>query len=139
MSSRERRRRKKDSQEKPGTTPPEPPKGGGAFYIGGGSALYLDAWSNDARGGLTGDGAPAQISGRFDHTPVPGGSYTHVRYMGTGKYALPPYVPVAQPSATARRFSGTLPSTVPARSCACGFQAFTWQQTCPKCERSLKE
>jgi hypothetical protein len=147
MSKKERRRPKRDRQDKPTATPPEPQqgdrpsagKGGGAFYIGGGAPpIHLEAWSNDARGGITGDGRPVQISGSFDHAPVAGGSSTYVRYMhmGTGKYARPTSSPEA--TAPTRSFIAGFPPGVPGRRCACGFEAFAWQRTCPKCERPLQ-
>lgn len=151
MGKRERARRKKDRPEEPKAAPTEAQrrdrpraKDAGAFYIGsGGPPMYLDAWSDDAQHGIMGDGGPVQISGRFDHAPVAGGSTAVVRYMGTGKYARPPSSmqpppSVPRPPAPTGPFIAGFPSALPGRRCACGFEAFTWQRTCPKCARPLE-
>jgi hypothetical protein len=131
------RNQKQSRREKP-TAKVAEPRPGGAFYIGsGGPPIYLDAESDDDRGGIDGDGRPVQISGRFDHNPVPGGSSTYVRYLGTGKYAHPLSAATPRPAVADTRFLSGFLSNVPARRCPCGFEAFTWQRACPKCGRSL--
>jgi hypothetical protein len=111
---------------------------GAAFYIGsGGPPIYLDAWTDVPRAGIRGDGGPVQISGRFDHSPVPGGNTAHIRRMTTGARAgvSPPPAEPAAPPRSGRRFGYS--ASEPGRRCNCGFAAYNWHRQCPKCGAAL--
>lgn len=115
--------------------------GAAAFRFGMGSTpVYLDAETNHAIGIELADGAPQRVSGYFKHTPSPSAdkSYAYVREMHIGRPGgpMPESTRVSECQTSHTWFS--YDPGLPGRRCACGFESFIWQKTCPKCVRRLQ-
>jgi hypothetical protein len=108
--------------------------GPAAIKLGAGARVHLDA-QTDMATGIRLDG-PAQLRGRFDHMPKPGGGSLYIRSMTVN----PTVWPERAPDPTSNRAPAgrsMVAFTAGSKSCLCGFEAFRWQSKCPRCKRNI--
>lgn len=105
------------------------------ILAGDGTRAYVEGYSNTPTAFQL--GGNVNLAGSFDHAPVPGGSYTYIKRLVSGTTQPPVETMAAEASATVCHASVGYSPLAAGKECACGFAAFAWQHTCPRCNSSL--
>jgi hypothetical protein len=145
MAKRKRFKRKDRTPE--GAPQNSAPRSNGpaAFGVDGHMAAYIDADTSCPTAFAMGDGASVELRGRLNHTPSAGApNAIYIREMRVGGGAgIPPLAsPATSHSASATpqdvmRGRSMVAFTAGSKCCLCGFEAFRWQTTCPRCKRDI--